>query len=283
MVRLAALVLMLCSCGRFGFEPSARDGTDAAGGGGDPDGTVACMWGPWSAAAPVAGFEGSEWERSPEQRNDGLEMLFARYEVINNVLNAQIRRATRSTPSGPYGVDTTVVELDDPANDDLDPSLSADGLAVMLVSSRTGSNRAYEARRPNPDASFSAPALATGLDTHMISSVSLTPDGLGLYFNEGLDLWFVRRATRAQAFGTPVDLGFAGSDPSVSADGLELYFSRAFEVLARRRASVADAFTDEVQVLPASVGAGSPDISSDGTELLLIVSDQLQRLTRSCR
>ena len=54
-------------------------------------------------------------------------------------------------------------------------------------------------------------------------------------------------------------------------------------MFSRRRASINDPFADETElVVSGSIGTGAPDLSQDGTELLLINNDQLSRLTRTC-
>lgn len=279
---LAAIVLMICGCGRYGFERDARDATgetDATGEAADGP----CTWGSWSAPTPVEGFEGSDWERSPAQRTDRLEIVFARYEVIASQINAQLRSATRSTTSMPFGPDAPMEGLNDPTRDDLEPSLTADGLVMMFASDRTGTRRAFEARRPTVGAAFSSPALAAGIGPLTLYGPELTADGLGLYYTVVNDLWVARRPTLAQEFQSPTQLGFTGDQASVSADEREIYFIRAFRLFVRARASVAEPFADEVEiVIPGFTGTGAPDLSNDGTELLIILNDQLSRLTRAC-
>ena len=284
-VRFAAIVLVICGCGRYGFDAAARDGTDATGAtdatGGAPDGS--CTWGPWSVPSPVEGFEGVDWERGPAQRTDRLEILFARYEVVNSEINAQILSATRTSTAVPYGPGGPVVELNDLMRNDLDASLSVNGLILIFASDRTGTQRAYEARRPTVGAAFSSPVLAAGIGPSTLYGPELTADGLGLYFTVINDLWVARRPTLGQDFQSPTQLGFAGDEASVSADEREIYFMRVFKLFVRARASIADPFTNEVEiVVPGLSGTGAPDLSDDGTELLIILNDQLQRLTRAC-
>lgn len=287
-MRIAAIVLVICGCGRYGFEGERRDGDAGDGGDGDEvgasdEGGTSCTWGPWSAPTPVEGFEGGDWERSPVQRTDRLELVFARYEVVNSVINAQLRSSTRSSTSVPYGAGGPVVELNDLTRDDIDPSLSADGRVVMFTSERTGMRRAFEARRPNVGAAFSSPVLAAGLGSLTMYGPDLTTDGLGVYFTVVNDLWVARRPSLDQDFRAPMQLGFTGDSASISADERELYFMRSFALFVRTRGSTAESFANEVEVvIPGFPGAGAPDLSNDGTELLVILNDQLQRLTRAC-
>ncbi len=280
-MRYVPILLLVCSC-RIGFDQVDLANTDPDGGG--LDSGTACTWEPWSAPAPVEGFEGGEWERSPEQRSDRREMLFARYEVVDGgVFNAQLRSATRATSAVPYAAESVVVELNHPTADDLEPALSADGLVVMWSSNRTTGRLAFEARRPALGAAFSTPVLALGLEALVIYAMDLTPDGLGLYFDNASELWVSRRSARDQPFEIPVPLGISGGTPSVSSDQLEIYYSRAFRLFARRRASIGEAFADEVEIgIQGASNYGAADLSADGTELLLIVDDQLQRITRAC-
>src|SRR5690606_32698756 len=82
---------------------------------------------------------------------------------------------------------------------------------------------------------FGAPVL---LDTLQVEGRALgdgfvTSDGLGLYFaysgDEGGDLYFAARASRAEAFANPVPLTSLNTDaderdPWLSSDGARLYF-----------------------------------------------------------
>ena len=280
-MRFGPILLLICGC-RIGFDEVELATTGPDGGGLDT--AAACTWEPWSAPAPVEGFEGGDWERSPEQRSDRLEMLFARYEVVNGgVFNAQIRSATRATSAMPYAAAGVVVDLNDPSADDIEPTLSADGLLVMWSSSRTSGRRAFQVRRPALGAAFSTPVLALGLEARVIYAMDLTADGLGLYFDDASELWFSRRSARDRPFESPVPLGISGSGPSVSRDQLEIFYSRSFRLFSRRRASIDEAFADEVEIgIQGASNYGAADLSADGTELLLIVDDQLQRITRAC-
>lgn len=276
---------MLCGCGRLGFEGVAWDGgggeTDATDGGnsGDPDSKC----GPWSTPMMVEGFEDGPWERGPTQRADRREVMFARYEVVGSVFNGQLWGSARGSTSVPFGPEGSLVALNDPMGDDLDPSLSADGLVLMFTSNRTGMWQAFEARRPNVGTPFSPPVLAAGLESLAITGSELTSDGLGVYFSMGGRLWVARRATLGQNFQAPTELGFAGDGPSISADEREIYYGRLLAMFVRRRASVTDPFAEETElVVSGAFGTSAPELSQDGTELLIIVSDQLSRVTRTC-
>ncbi|MBA3499086.1 MAG: hypothetical protein M4D80_08830 [Myxococcota bacterium] len=114
-------------------------------------------------------------------------------------------------------------------------------------------------------------------------SLDLTADGRAVYFASGTELWVARRARREDPFGAPTSLGIDGAAPSIGAGELELYFSRGFTLNKRSRESLDAPFAFEAEVATPGVQlAHSVEISSDGTELLLIGDDQLNRMNRTC-
>jgi len=114
-------------------------------------------------------------------------------------------------------------------------------------------------------------------------SLTMTPDGLELYFDssrQGWNLWVTRRATVSDPWGEPERVSFTVNNfidfgPCLSANGLELYYSSnrdgAFNTLIAKRATLSDPWEEPVNIGPAvsrPAGDYGPTISPDGLELI---------------
>jgi hypothetical protein len=127
------------------------------------------------------------------------------------------------------------------ANDEGNPSFSADELTVYFFSNRQSPNTAdfdaYVATRQTRDDAFGIAApiasINTGADER---GGAISSDGLSLFFHSsrvnGYDLYVSTRPNTGVAFGAAVNLG-AGvnttdidEDPFISSDGQTLYFER---------------------------------------------------------
>ena len=112
---------------------------------------------------------------------------------------------------------------------------------------------------------------------------SFSADGRSLYFisdrdiTTGGDIWMASRASAAEPFANPVNLGptvNSSSDegaPSISADGLELFFDRSPEghifVAGRSSVSVPFGRAALVDLGTTECCDGFPNISADGLDL----------------
>ncbi|MHC4434979.1 MAG: hypothetical protein ACYTBS_24340 [Planctomycetota bacterium] len=124
------------------------------------------------------------------------------------------------------------------------------------------------------------------------SGVEISADGLSLLFNcqrggsyGGEDIWVTTRATKAEPWGTPVNLGPAfvinswshDLSPDVSADGLMLYFVSDrpggygnYDLWVAMRYTTHDQWGGPVNLGPTVNSSGSdrgPSISADGLSL----------------
>ncbi|HUS29344.1 MAG TPA: hypothetical protein VMZ53_12585 [Kofleriaceae bacterium] len=73
---------------------------------------------------------------------DGLELFFGSSRDTN-LANDDIFRATRATPSGPFGAPVKVTELSDAATNEYPTWLSADRCQLLLTSNRPGGPASY--------------------------------------------------------------------------------------------------------------------------------------------
>jgi Tol biopolymer transport system component len=303
-----ALVL-LCGCGRFGFESSRAQG-DATGSDGVvddgatdglPDGqTAICHTGTWGTPVLIASTATISEEADPSISPDELSLFFESNRTPPSTARA-IWMATRATKADAFGAPTRVVELDD-AMDDYDPSLSSDGLQIWFGSLRSGTRQIYTATRADTTSPFSAPTLVTitGDAIAVRSSPRVTPDGLGLYYARDLEVAFASRSSTTVDFAFVRELDEVNApptdgSPTITDDGLELFFDSyrngPAAIFTASRSDTSAMFSGltqltELPMVTNGIAAGSPDISADGRTLYywINVNPQLElyTVTRSC-
>jgi hypothetical protein len=195
-----------------------------------------------------------------------------------------------STPTklGPY-INTS--------SEELNASISADGLSFYFISSRAGGvggRDIWVASRATTDDDWGEPVnLGPIINTPAGEwGVSISYDDLSLYFdtrqsgttNAVNDLWVAKRATTDDDWGNPVSLGptvNSGADdyvPSISADGLALYFTSGpgrggygnYDLWVTMRETTDDPWGEPVNLGPTVNSSDydlDPGISSDGRTL----------------
>jgi hypothetical protein len=189
-------------------------------------------------------------------------------------------------------------EINSP-QDDFGPEISADGLVLYVATDRPGGKGdtdVWISTRGTKDDEWGSPVHLEGpLNTsYAIWEVSLTADGLQLYFSDGPfsaflpgghgngDVWVVTRSSTSEFFGPPVNLpAIINSDHAawadISPDGLELYITSHrigsignCDIWMAKRASEDSPWGSPVN-LGSDVNSGppdqTPDISYDGLTL----------------
>jgi len=224
--------------------------------------------------------------------HDGLELYFAAYDRSGGFGGGDIWVSTRETPDSPWQEPVNLGSNVNSGGSQVEPSISSDGLELYF-----GCWDDYILRvctRPSKDALWSKPvkigppvgsiqpAMEIGSDDAWRPDIS--SDGLSLYFSStraggygGTDIWMARRATTADPWTAPVNLGpnvnTAVDDvfPNISADGLTLVFNRGFaSIFAATRESIEDDWGPVVQLgirVPSPGNHHSPALSPDGTTL----------------
>jgi Tol biopolymer transport system component len=111
----------------------------------------------------------------PEITADGLGLYYAD--------DLDIAYASRSIASGPFTFQRVLTELNVPQTDG-NPTVSTDELEIWFDSYRTGPGRTYRAARTIKTAPFSAPVIATDVDTGFAATgtPTLSADDTTLYF-----------------------------------------------------------------------------------------------------
>jgi Tol biopolymer transport system component len=298
-----ALVL-LCGCGRVGFD--AARGEDGGSGAGDAasdvggDAQIAiCHTGAWGTPTVIASTVTSSEEADPWISPDELTLYFESNRSPSS--GRAIWFATRATKAAPFGTPVRQLELDD-AMDDHDPALNADLTQIWFGSLRTGAAELHTAVRPDSASPFMNPALASITGDSVVPSVgpSLTADGLGLYYGRDLEVAFATRTDTLGAFTfvrelDEINAAPTDGNPTITADGLELFFDSyrngPAAIFAATRPDTSSLFSGltELTSLPmvaSGIAAGSPDISADGRTLYYWIDLggqlDLYTSTRSC-
>jgi WD40 repeat protein len=191
----------------------------------------------FGAGTRLANVNQSGTDATPFLADGGLTLLLASDRFTNAGFN-DLLIATRASLSDPFSTPAPIANVSSPGVE-LSPQLSDDGLRLYFSSDRSNSNRdIYLATRSARSAGFSTPARVSGLngqssefgptlgaDELEVFIASDRPGGVG-----SMDIWRAVRATRGDAFGTPVnvselnDRGY-DTDPRLSRDGSELFFS----------------------------------------------------------
>jgi Tol biopolymer transport system component len=179
--------------------------------------------------------------------NDGLTLYFGsnRPERYGNFDIYMTTRATKNDPWGPAANMGTNINS---SATDGEPSISSDGLEFYFESFRDGGYGGadiYVAKRATENDPWGAPVnLGPVVNTpYREQWLSLSPDGLLLLFSDHTnassflpggygqaDMWTTRRASRADPWQAPVNLGpklnssLHDGTPRISPDGSTLYF-----------------------------------------------------------
>ena len=176
------------------------------------------------------------------------------------------------------------------------PSLTYDGLEMFFDSERPGGSGYWDiwvtSRETTEDDWSNAVNLGPTINTSVFDGMpNISADGLSLIFISGRsgsnlwDIWITTRVTRADPWGSPVNLGppvnsaYYEWSPSMTDDGLSLFFcserpggSGVQDVWVSTRASTTDPWGEPVNLGPtvnSPAGEAYVDISADGLWMFL--------------
>lgn len=274
-VRLPALLVLVTGCGRLGFALEQAD-TDAL---------VSDAAPPWQLVESWSLASSSD---DPSLSDDLLVLAF-------NTSSSELQIATRPTVSSPWSAPAPIVELAATGARESTPELSADGLAIVFASDRTGDFDIWSATRASRSATWSAPIRVEALSTSGTDHPGqMTSDGLVTVKDIGGgsgELYLAARASAAVPWDPPVlltEVNSAGDDesPALSADGLELYFdsdrSGTYALYVARRASRAEPFGAPVPIaeLAGTGNAYDPWLSADGHHLVYAQGGEIIHVAR---
>jgi hypothetical protein len=185
----------------------------------------------------------SSGDTTPSISGDGLELYFVSNRPGGSG-DSDLWMTTRSRTDAPWEgpvnlgptVNTSAVEFG--------PAISADGLELFFCSNRPGGyggDEIWVTRRQARNAPWSDPVNLgpTANSPSLDATGSISSDGLALFFQSNrpggyggvVDIWVAMRATKNDAWSTPVNLGPTintsdyDGNPGISPDGSTLFFS----------------------------------------------------------
>jgi len=197
--------------------------------------TRASVTAPWGTPVRVAELSSTANETTPEIAGDGLTIYFAS-DRVGTLGGADIWIATRPARGQPWSTPTDVMPLNS-AGSDVNPTLSSDGLAILLASTRGGgADDVFISTRASVTAAWTAPSPLAELDDPVAADqgAMLASDGLSVVFastrRDAGDLFVARRASPQGRFDPPepiaeLDTAVSDSDPWMSSDKRHLVFS----------------------------------------------------------
>jgi len=232
---------------------------------------------------------------------DGLSLFFSSNRSPGGFRDFDLWMATRQAKNEDWGVP---VHLGDTLNSrgmEWNPCISSDGLELYFAKGTWGDTDIVVARRDSVWEPWGA-AESLGLivnSTGWDAGPSISADGLELFFLSirpggygGPDLYATKRATTADAWGLPANLGptvnssygdslYGEWTPSISWDGLTLFFASArppgsatnLDIWMTRRATREDEWEPPVHLghpIDSPYMDSSPCISSDGRMLYFV-------------
>ena len=200
-----------------------------------------------------------------------------------------------------FGEPTEVPNVNSSSNE-VNASISTDGLTLFLCSNRPGGVGGYDVwvttRETKEDDWVTPVNLGPTINSSRYDGrVSISFDGLSFYFGSTRtggygdgDIWVMARETIYNEWGTPMNLGplvNSSADqfcPSISPDSLALYFASnrsggigGYDVWVTRRETIYDPWGTPVnlgQTVNSWAPEADPGISADGRMLFFINSSR---------
>ncbi len=183
----------------------------------------------WSTPVPVANVNTAASDFDPCPSFDGLTLYFT-----NQTGGWILQRATRPNLFSPFGAPTPITELDS-SGTEAGPCVRIDELEIFFYSTRaggTGSIDIWRATRASKTALWGTPVPVSELNTSGAEGgMSLTADGLTIYYGSNSDIWTATRPNWSSPFANPqpvTELNTSGFDrePHISPDRLTIFYTR---------------------------------------------------------
>jgi hypothetical protein len=216
----------------------------------------------------------------PAVTEDSREIYFVR----SGISPFEIWRADRLNATDPFAIDVAPMPFNISGNENADPSLTADGELLVFIS-HAGSDPklGYQVTR-SAGSEWSSPAQIPGLEVEVMVSVSISWDGLTIYYSRpDLTLMQAARAARTDPFGSPVAVADPQTVwPTVSADGLEIFYSSQSAGIYHGRRTATNKMFGTI-TMPLDFGADPYLMHTSTTLWLTYQSEQtVAKLERVC-
>ncbi|MFH1718008.1 MAG: M56 family metallopeptidase, partial [Planctomycetota bacterium] len=232
----------------------------------------------------------SAGEYGPNVSADGLSLYFSSNRTGGSG-GWDIWVTTRATTNTDWSTPINLGVIVNTSADEGRPSISADSLSLYYETNRSGGSGSWDiwvTTRATTEHDWGTPVnLGPTVNSSTVDSgPSISADGLSLFFESGRpgfglgDIWVATRATIAEQWGPPVNLGspINTSDfdvqPSISADGMTLFFtsnrSGNLDLWVTTRATIAEQWGPPINlgsVVNSSADDVFPCISADGKTL----------------
>lgn len=279
-VRALCVALAICSgCGRIGFDGLAR--SDDAG----PDDTITSdappvTFGAWSTPDHLTSPQSGEndWEGTID--STGLVMVFAR----QNGSDSDLMVMTRATRTSAFGAPTLIPGASS-NNYELGAAWSFDNQRLYYHYDDGAGNDEARYLSNLGNGTFSATGVAATELPDEAFSFEFSSDGLEVFYTTGpaineYDLHHARRSSTTENFTVydddilelQRDVGIEGW-PTLDVNQNVLYFERETpgggKIFQATRTGRYSRFTDLVEVDYLQADDGDPDISTEGTTLLI--------------
>ena len=180
-------------------------------------------------------LNGNSNDSDPFLSVDGLTMYF---QSDRDLDPGDLFFATRPSASSDFGTPQAIASVNDPINDDTQPTI--DGTGALWFASSRGGTGSLDIYRAAPGATFGTPAEEVELDSPDDDwSPTITADALTIYFaskrtgGQGNDdIWVAKRTSATLPFTAPQNVAelntVAFELPHwLSADGCRLYLARS--------------------------------------------------------
>jgi len=235
---------------------------------------------------------------------DGLSLFFSSNRSPGGFRDFDLWLATRQTENEDWGAPVHLGDTINSRGMEWNPCISSDGLELYFAKGTWGDTDIVVARRKSVSEPWGAPESlgpiinSAGWD----AGPSISADGLELFFLSirpggygGPDLYVTKRATTADSWGPPANLGptintsygnslYGEWTPNISPDGLVLFFASArppgsasnLDIWMTRRATREDEWGPPNHLGSPVNGVyadSSPCVSADG-RTLYFVSDR---------
>lgn len=237
--RIALTLTLAAGCGSVEYthppDAGSDDDVDAEVAAADAEPGPACdVTRPWGTPAPLAGVNTNRIDMSARLSPDELTIYFQSDRDTPSGTTVDLYVATRASIDDGFGAPARLDTVST-ADNDGDPSISADGLTLFAGRSTAGftDGDIYVATRATTLGAFGAPALATVSQSTTHDNQPFDAGG-GLWFTSqrpgglgGLDIY--RAPITGGVLGTPVavtELNTASEDwlPMLTADERTVYF-----------------------------------------------------------
>jgi len=183
-------------------------------------------------------------EVTPSISADSLEIYFSERDhgpYRSAAQRSDLRVSRRQTKDDNWGFSVSLGPVVNSTADDMQPSISADGLSLHFSSNREGGSGLFDlwfTTRETKDSPWNDPVNLGPTVNSSSRDICpcISPDGLELYFSSNRDgptdwkIYVTKRQTTDDSWGTPISLGSninSGSEcwPNLVFNGLMLFFS----------------------------------------------------------